>query len=141
MYWIFGLIVVLALGTAGCGSTTTETVTVTQTVMTPAANNISTQAETPASIAPPAPVSFKGTGATATPKFSLNEGLYRVTLQHDGQRNFIVQLLDSKGKQVDGLANRIGVVSETKAFRIDKTGDYLLNIEADGNWTINLLAE
>lgn len=142
VFWLCALLAVLII-LAGCGTTTTETVTVTQTVMTPAASGISTQAAVSAPpTAAPAPASFKGTGTTATAKFHLEEGLYRVTLQHDGEHNFIVRLLDSKGKQIgSSLANETGPVNQTKALRIDKAGDYLLDIQADGNWNIVLQAD
>lgn len=135
----YTLLALLVLIASGCGTATTETVTVTQTVMTPAAVNLGTQTVAPASTAAPAPASFTGAGTTATPKFSLKEGLIRVTLQHDGQHNFIVQLLDSTGKHVgSSWANETGVVNQTKAIRVPADGDYLLDITADGNWVIGI---
>ena len=136
---ILGLIMVIALTAAGCEAPTGEkTVTVTKTV-TPTSSYVTTQAAAPA--APAAPASFNGTGTTATAKFSLYEGLYRITLAHDGKRNFQVELMDAKGNTVEYLMNKIGVVNENKALRINNAGDYLLNIEADGNWNITFQAE
>ena len=49
--------------------------------------------------------------------------------------------MDAKGNTVEYLMNKIGVVNENKALRINNAGDYLLNIEADGNWNITFQAE
>jgi len=143
VYWLFVLFtMVFAITTSGCGSTTGEkTVTVIQPVSSSPGNSNAAAKSTAAS-APVAPATFTGLGPTSTAKFSLSEGLYRVSVTHDGSSNFIVHLLDSKGKSVEGMVNEIGPVNQQNmALRIDKTGEYLLDIKADGNWSVTLQAD
>ena len=80
---------------------------------------------------------FSGKGSTATPIFSLSAGLHTFSVTHDGESNIIVHLLDSNGKEVELLANEIGAYTGSQAV---KTSDalYLLEISADGNWTVNI---
>ena len=60
-------------------------------------------------------------------------------MSHQGERNFIVSLLDKNGKDVDPVvANEIGVATPSKAVRVPKDDIYLLNVTADGPWTIEI---
>jgi hypothetical protein len=61
-----------------------------------------------------------------------------IRLGHAGRDNFIVHLLDSTGETVDFLVNVIGAFDGSKALAIDQPGDYLMNIEADGRWSISI---
>jgi hypothetical protein len=45
--------------------------------------------------------------------------------------------LDDKGDTVEYITNEIGDYSGLMSARIDKTGTYLLNIKADGSWTVD----
>jgi len=74
----------------------------------------------------------------ATSKFSLETGLSVFRMNHDGDRNFIVWLLNDEGDQIDILVNKIGEFDGSKAVGITKQGDYILDINADGSWTINI---
>ena len=86
----------------------------------------------------PAPISFSGVGQEASQKFTLDEGLSIFAMKHSGSSNFIVWLLDSNGNNVDLLANVVGDFDGSKAVGISKPGDYILNIDADGPWTVDI---
>ncbi len=79
---------------------------------------------------------LRGFGTTATRSFALSEGLAIVTLKHRGSSNFIVTMLDDDGDPVNMFANTIGSDSISKAVRVRKDGEYLLNIKADGIWEV-----
>jgi hypothetical protein len=70
--------------------------------------------------------------------FHLDKGLARFVMTHDGDRNFIVWLLDDEGDMVDLVGNEIGDFDGSKAVSIRKGGIYLLDINADGNWKISI---
>ena len=59
-------------------------------------------------------------------------------MTHDGERNFIVHLLDLKGNVVEYLVNEIGKFDGSKATGIQDGGTYILDIGADGNWKIDI---
>jgi len=90
------------------------------------------------SYAPPVPKTLKGTGQQASEMFYLDKGLARFEMTHDGDRNFIVWLLNDEGDQIDILVNKIGEFDGSKAVSIRKGGNYLLSISADGNWEISI---
>ena len=46
-------------------------------------------------------------------------------------------LLDKDGRRSEGLVNEIGVFDGSKAVG-GKTGVFLLEIQADGDWTISV---
>ena len=87
----------------------------------------------------PETTSLNGTGKTATDFFQLSQGLTRFELTHQGGSNFIVKLLDENGVSVGmGLVNEIGPFQGSKAVQVPKDGIYLLQVEADGPWAIQL---
>jgi len=90
------------------------------------------------SYASPVPKTLKGTGQQASEMFHLDTGLARFEMTHDGDRNFIVWLLDDDGNQIDLLVNKVGEFDGSKAVSIRKGGNYLLSISADGNWEISI---
>ncbi|MGB9927621.1 MAG: YncE family protein [Methanosarcina sp.] len=82
-------------------------------------------------------IELSGQGTKATSTFKLKEGLYKFNMQHDGSSNFIVWLIDGKsGKEIELLANEIGSFNGSHAVGIESDGDYVLNINADGNWKV-----
>lgn len=81
---------------------------------------------------------FSGSGAEATNLFDLTQGLYIFRLHHVGKSNFIVHLMAESGPAMSSLVNVIGVFDGSKAVRIERSGRYLLNIDADGNWSISV---
>lgn len=80
---------------------------------------------------------FSGRGHEATNLFSLNSGLYVFRLHHTGESNFIVHLVSESGQSIDYLVNQIGDFDGSKAVRIERSGKYLLNIDADGDWSVS----
>jgi hypothetical protein len=82
--------------------------------------------------------SFHGKGQTATELFNMNSGLKTIQMTHDGTSNFIIDILDSNGNDVDNIVNEIGSFNGSKAEGIQNDGIYLFDIQADGNWTINI---
>ena len=87
---------------------------------------------------PPEPLKFSGQGSD-TRKFSV-EGLriMRMTARHDGERNFIVHVVNLATGSTDFIVNEIGVYEGGAAVRFSQDGDYLLEIEADGAWGVTL---
>ena len=84
-------------------------------------------------------ISLSGTGQAATEPFELESGLAVFRIAHQGNRNFIVYLLDQNGARVGtSLANEIGSFSSSKAIQIPTDGTYLLQVDADGAWTIEV---
>nr|QNO52629.1 hypothetical protein MBLPMMNE_00036 [Methanosarcinales archaeon ANME-1 ERB6] len=97
-----------------------------------------TATPTPELTPTPEPIGLSGTGQEATSKFSLEKGLSIFRMTHDGDSNFAVWLLDDEGDKVDLLVNEIGEFDGSKAVGIKNQGDYILDISADGGWTITI---
>ena len=81
---------------------------------------------------------FSGHGSTTTAFFHLDAGLIIATYSHTGQHNFIVHAVDSTGQDEVFLVNEIGSVSGSTSDHAEFTGNYLLSIQADGDWTITI---
>ncbi|MCA1554944.1 MAG: hypothetical protein LC737_11245 [Chloroflexi bacterium] len=88
--------------------------------------------------APSAPQTFSGDGQSVSPKVALKQGLVTFHMTHNGRSNFAVFLYDDKGNRIDLLANTIGNFDGSKPVRINSSGAYLLDITADGHWTIGV---
>lgn len=86
---------------------------------------------------PPDPLYFEGSGDTATEFFTTEQRLLKVELRHDGSSNFIVWLKNSAGEKEKLFANEIGTYDGNRYFGVTP-GDYLLDIQADGQWNITL---
>ena len=91
-----------------------------------------------ASTVEPANISLSGEGQEASQQFTLSEGLSIFTMKHSGSSNFIIQLLDNHGEYVDNLVNEIGEFDGAKAIGTAESGNYILDIDADGPWTVNI---
>jgi hypothetical protein len=82
--------------------------------------------------------SFSGEGNSATQVFHVGtSGLKIFELNHSGDSNFIVHLLDSDGDIVAYLSNAIGDYEGTTAEYLE-AGDYIMNVQADGEWDISI---
>ncbi|HEX6939852.1 MAG TPA: hypothetical protein VF158_10610 [Longimicrobiales bacterium] len=79
-----------------------------------------------------------GSGAYASPLFHLDAGLAVFELEHRGPGRFTVVLLDDRADVVARLAEATGAFTGSTAVRIPHDGRYLLDIDADGAWTIRL---
>lgn len=86
----------------------------------------------------PDPISLSGDGQQATNKFHLQKGLSSFKLAYNGSDYFGVWLLDSAGNRVELLASHSGTFDGSKAVQIDTDGDYLLNVESEGQWTVDI---
>lgn len=136
------LSILTVVGCTSSSSTSDNNVNPTQTpTQTP------TQVATPKpTVAPtPAPtqipdMTFSGSKSQATEKFHLEKGLtiFHTKNVDDGQfpMNFIINLLDSNGKTVGLAANAIGTSDSATPMKIDKAGDYILDVTSFGSWNV-----
>jgi len=97
----------------------------------------------PKPVPEPEPIEFSGQGDDVSSKFTLESGITIITMTHSGDSNFAITLLDNAGGYVDLLVNEIGVFDGSKAIGVRedniigaKPGIHLLDITADGNWTV-----
>ncbi len=81
--------------------------------------------------------SFQGQSAAATEPFTLSGGLTRFEMSHSGEENFAVTVLDADGNMVALPANDIGNFEGSAAEQLPG-GIYVLDVEADGPWTIEI---
>ncbi len=84
------------------------------------------------------PFALSGSGPQATRKFFLGRGLATFKLTHSGQSNFVVWLRNSKGERVELLANDIGASVAAAAAHIERDGQFLLEVDADGPWDVSI---
>ncbi|MCG3195086.1 MAG: hypothetical protein DIJKHBIC_04355 [Thermoanaerobaculia bacterium] len=85
-------------------------------------------------------VNLAGTGDTLTQQFHLERGLALFTIAAPVARgNFAVKLLTADGDYIDLLANTTDAFSGTAGVAIEKTDDYVLNIDGSGRrWTVRI---
>lgn len=87
----------------------------------------------------PERTSFSGDNNAATPLFFTDGGLKRVTATHQGQANFIVNMLDAEGRETAyAMVNEIGSGEFSTTVTVPQDGLYLFTVEAEGPWTINI---
>ena len=84
------------------------------------------------------PLTLNGNGQQATEFFNLAEGLTTFKATHNGPGNFAIILLDQNGQVIDLLFNELGAFDGSKATGVDTPGAYLLDIAADGDWTVTI---
>jgi hypothetical protein len=89
----------------------------------------------PTPTAAPEPVVLKGHGKVVTDAFTPPALVNRVTFEHTGQRNFIVQSYTKDGKQ-DYLVNKIGPYRGQRPLFGDQ--EVYFEINADGDWTVTI---
>ena len=118
--------------------TATPTLTPTQVPPTATPTSVPTATPTLTPTATPKPITILGTGRTVTPFYELDKPLWIVQLEHDGSSNFAIWLLDKNGGKVDLLVNEIGSHSGSMALTIPNTGNYLLDVTADGTWSVDI---
>jgi len=82
------------------------------------------------------PKTFTGVGQQVSGFVMIPKGLTTFRMTHNGSSNFQVWLLDDSGQPMELLVNEIGSFNGSKAVGIEKAGIYLLDISADGNWSI-----
>lgn len=81
------------------------------------------------------PKSYSGSGADVIKFNKASKGLKKLTVTHDGESNFFVRPISSKGRQGFSLVNEIGEYSGTTLLPNDTL---YLAIIGDGNWTISV---
>lgn len=84
------------------------------------------------------PISLSGTDRVATEKFELRTGLATAKYTYEGSGNFSVTLMDSNGEYAGLLANEIDASTGSSAHQVRAAGPYLLDIMADGPWTVEI---
>jgi hypothetical protein len=95
--------------------------------------------EQPRPSSAPQTTRFSGNGKAATGLFELSRGQQRFELAHKGNGRFSVQLLDKNGAKVGGkLVDKKGPFDGSRSVQVPKAGIYLLQVEANGPWTIRL---
>lgn len=78
-----------------------------------------------------------GRGAE-TQRITLNEGAAIFKYNYSGPRNFIIWLKDNNAKNIALIVNDIDATSGSKSVNIKTDGTYILDVEAEGNWSIEI---
>lgn len=86
--------------------------------------------------APGLPQTFTGADQGVSGFFAAERGLVRFEMDHQGDGNWAPILLNADGERIELLANEIGKFQGSKAVRIPRTGIYILDVTANGNWSI-----
>jgi hypothetical protein len=84
------------------------------------------------------PIKVSGKGKQATKKFNLEAGLSVFDINSDGDSNLIIRVLDNNGREIDTVFNQIGAFNGQRGIYIPKKGTYLLEVDSNGNWDINI---
>lgn len=82
--------------------------------------------------------SQEGHGPQTTKILELAVGTYVVNMTHDGKSNFIVTPYTVGGDRVASIANVIGSYDGSALLVIRSAGRYLIQVNADGNWTMSI---
>ena len=83
------------------------------------------------------PIEFSGNGDVVLKDVNIPEGMYKIYFTHDGTRNFIIQAYSSDNKR-RGWMNEIGDFSGY-IFSGEPIIDGMIEVKADGNWTISVM--
>ena len=166
MKWKIGLVLVLVLSVltvtfSGCveeevvtpiqpiaprveaASTSTPTPTPTPTP-TATATPIPTSTQ-PQEVSQPEPIKLSGIGPGPTPIFQLESGTSIFRMTNDGYSNFTVLLVDTEAIEFCGCCYKyitdvpvdtIGPFDGVKTVEIFEPGDYILDVDAEGQWSI-----
>lgn len=84
------------------------------------------------------PIMLSGKGHQTSNKFALEPGLSVFDISHDGENNLIVHLHDDASHKVSLLFNEIGSYQGRRGFAIPRAGQYTVDVNADGDWSINI---
>lgn len=85
-----------------------------------------------------APLTLSGSKQVVSEFFSLNAGPATFHITHDGWMNFNVWLFRNDGTKVQRLASTYGIDDETTSVNITASGVYVLDVQADGNWKVDV---
>lgn len=84
----------------------------------------------------PDPITLEGNGATVSDPIDIEGGLVVVDAEHDGDSNFQIHFVGD-GDFDDMFVNEIGAY-EGETADVIEDGEYLVEIEADGGWSIEI---
>jgi hypothetical protein len=90
----------------------------------------------PRQLTAPATRTFGGSGTTATSLFTLSKGAWKFTWECPEEGYFGITLLDRDGNYVDLVANQVDQSSGSSLVGVASTGQYLLNVESEGSWSL-----
>ena len=84
------------------------------------------------------PIFLAGSGMQVTSFFVLTEGLWVAEFEHSGDERFEVVMFDENGGMPSELIQEYGNFSGSKIVNIDDDGTFLLQVTANGDWTIDI---
>jgi hypothetical protein len=84
------------------------------------------------------PVSLSGAGQQVSKFFILDKEVTTFNITHDGWMDFNVWLLDSNGEKVERLVSTYGPYDASVTLNLTNGGIYLLDIQADGQWQVDI---
>ncbi len=84
------------------------------------------------------PLTLSGNGPLASNLIYMDQGLVDFHTSYVGTNNFRVELLDRNGKLVNVVTDRIGSYKGSQSIMINEPGIYLLNVDADGDWKLDI---
>jgi hypothetical protein len=84
------------------------------------------------------PVSLSGQGQQVSEFFSLDAGPATFRITHDGWLDFNVWLFRNDGAKLERVASTYGVYDESMTVNITRSGVFVLDVQADGNWKIDI---
>lgn len=132
-------VLIFALALSGCTSANSQTEIKTTYIAKPSYYPVASYV--PTTEPAPSMQNFTGTGQHATEKFKLNTGLATFTFDYKGKGHFSITLLNDKGEWEELIANDSGnPFNGSKAVGIEKSGEYVLDIDADpgDSWSITV---
>lgn len=86
----------------------------------------------------PLVLKFEGTGDKVVFFDAPASGAGLIGFGHNGERNFIVNLMKADGTLIGQPVNQIGEYKGEKTLTVEK-GSYMLEITADGDWFVVIL--
>ena len=87
------------------------------------------------------PIKLSNRGNQISERFSLPQGLLAVKAQHSGDDDFSVSL-----RAINGSADRELLIEEngngqfSQSVQVTSAGDFLIEVRADGDWSVELYA-
>jgi hypothetical protein len=81
-------------------------------------------------------ISIQGIGDDVKHFTVQHAGRAELDIHHNGKSNFAVKVLANDGDYIDLLVNDIGKYSGKRSITLSP-GDYVFEVIADGNWSIN----
>ena len=83
-------------------------------------------------------ISVSGSGDTSSDLIELEAGFAVFDGSYSGSRNFIVELMDENGNNVELLVNEVGSYKGKTMAVIEQPGKYYLNVTASAGWNFSV---